>query len=155
MIAIEAPGWLAARVHFWLRALLTLVVLLASLQAFAHACASSGASANAISAQPSGPPRPGEARRKAGPGRAQLASAPGRVAPTRGGAAPLAPWGGRIRALKRGYAPGTSFGAAGSDESSGSNGSRLGRDQSLTVGASGSSSRSRTRAGACGSRQSA
>jgi RHS repeat-associated protein len=42
--------------------------------------------------RPSGPPRPGAARRRAGPWRAQLASTPGRTACTSGGAAPHPLW---------------------------------------------------------------
>ena len=84
----------AAHLHLWLRALLTLAVLLASPRGFAHANASSRTNANdfANTSQPSGPPRPGEARRKGVPGRAQLASTPGRTTPRIGGAAPHPLW---------------------------------------------------------------
>jgi hypothetical protein len=81
------------KVHFRLRALLAVVaVLLASPRAFGRAAEPSGheddANQIALTSQPSGPPRPGAARREADPWRAQLASTPGREAPSSGGAAP-------------------------------------------------------------------
>jgi RHS repeat-associated protein len=84
---------MAANVHFWLRVLLTVGVLLASPRAFGRAEPSGhedDANQLALTSQPSGPPRPGAARREAGPWRAQR-EARARQAVTHrhsGGAAP-------------------------------------------------------------------